>query len=100
MREYSVTVLFVGEILPIWFLEFSVNQIFPSGPAAIILAIGPTIGVVVPGVVKKVVDVEGIVEEAVPVVVLALHALNAEPKPISRTKNKQVVLFICSQVYS
>ena len=34
-REYSVTVPFAGDILPIWFLEFSVNQRLPSGPAVI-----------------------------------------------------------------
>jgi hypothetical protein len=34
-REYSITVPFAGDILPIWFIEFSVNQRLPSGPAVI-----------------------------------------------------------------
>jgi hypothetical protein len=32
---YSVMAPVAGEILPIWFLEFSVNQRLPSGPDVI-----------------------------------------------------------------
>jgi hypothetical protein len=87
-----------GEILPMLFSSDSVNQILPSEPAVIILAIGPTVWVVVP---RRVEEAEGevTVGEEVPEVAVVLQPPRTVPNAVSKAMQMNAIDLILFTIF-